>query len=282
MDRRQPPLVIVGGEDLALVLHHGGERQRLAAGAGAEIDHLLAGLGDGEQGRKLRALVLHLDHPFQESGLGMDRRALGVGGKANTQTPRRPARRLGVQIGEHGGDRLAFGFQRVYPQIERRTRSERSAFRDAIDAEGAIEAGIEPFRIIAGHIWWRAVEARAIEPRALVVGERLRRVARAVGKLGNRICVEMALVFEHAKENSARRVRAHQVGTRRAPAQRVVDEPGNGGAVAGAGEAVREAPGFQHVGRRPPLSFNGCEYVDCSGESGCWRHGKPNGMRNVV
>ena len=35
VDRRQPPLVVVGGENLPLVLHHGGERQRLAAGAGA-------------------------------------------------------------------------------------------------------------------------------------------------------------------------------------------------------------------------------------------------------
>src|SRR5207237_9926585 len=45
----------------ALAAHHRCQRQGLAAGAGAEIDHLLAGLGRGEQGRESRALVLDLD-----------------------------------------------------------------------------------------------------------------------------------------------------------------------------------------------------------------------------
>ena len=82
VDRREPALVVVGGVDLALVLHRGRQRQRLAAAAGAEIDHLLAGLGAGEQRRKLRAFVLDFDQALEIGGLGMDRRALGVGAQA--------------------------------------------------------------------------------------------------------------------------------------------------------------------------------------------------------
>ena len=82
VDRREPALVVVGGVELALVLHRRRERQRLAAGAGAEVDHLLAGLGAGKQRGKLRALVLDLDQALDEGRLGMDRRALGVGAQA--------------------------------------------------------------------------------------------------------------------------------------------------------------------------------------------------------
>ena len=48
-DRREPVAVGIVGEDLAAILHARGERQRLAAGAGAEIEHLLAGLCAGQQ-----------------------------------------------------------------------------------------------------------------------------------------------------------------------------------------------------------------------------------------
>ncbi len=61
MDRRELALVDVGGVNLAAVFHRRGERQRLAAGAGAKIDHLLAGLGAGKQRGELRALVLDFD-----------------------------------------------------------------------------------------------------------------------------------------------------------------------------------------------------------------------------
>jgi hypothetical protein len=44
------------------VAHGRAQRQRLAAGAGAEVHHHLAALGVGEQGQQLAAFVLHLDH----------------------------------------------------------------------------------------------------------------------------------------------------------------------------------------------------------------------------
>ena len=100
VDRREAPLVVVGGVELALVLHRRRERQRLAAGAGAEIDHLLAGLGVGQQRGKLRAFVLDFDQALDEGRLGMDRRAAGIGGEHDAQAVRRPARRRGRKIGE--------------------------------------------------------------------------------------------------------------------------------------------------------------------------------------
>ncbi len=183
MDRREAPLVVVGGVELALVLHHGGKRQRLAAGAGAEIEHLLAGLGAGKQRGKLRAFVLHLDHAFQEGRLGMDRRALGVGGKTDAQAPRRPARGLGAQVRQHGGGLVALSLQRIDAQVERRARGQRRALLRARVSEGARQMRVEPFRIIAGDMRRRAVRSAGIETSALVFAQRLGRILRAVGEL---------------------------------------------------------------------------------------------------
>ncbi len=45
MDRSEPALVAVGCKDLALVLHHGSQCKRFAAGAGTKVDDLFARLG---------------------------------------------------------------------------------------------------------------------------------------------------------------------------------------------------------------------------------------------
>src|SRR5689334_3306588 len=90
MDRREAALVGVGRENLALVLHHGGKRERLATRAGAEIDHLFARLRAAQRRGELRALILNLDLALQEGGLRMDRRALGVGTDLDAQAPWRP------------------------------------------------------------------------------------------------------------------------------------------------------------------------------------------------
>ncbi len=71
-------LVGVGREDLARVLHHRRQRQRLAAAARAKVDHLLAGLGTGEQRRQLRAFILDFNAALDEDGLGLDRRAFSA------------------------------------------------------------------------------------------------------------------------------------------------------------------------------------------------------------
>jgi fumarylacetoacetate (FAA) hydrolase family protein len=60
------------GDDLAAIVHQTGERQGLAAGSGAKVDHLHARVRRGELGGELRALVLHLDPAFLESGFRLD------------------------------------------------------------------------------------------------------------------------------------------------------------------------------------------------------------------
>ena len=120
MNRGEAPLVVIGGEDLALVLHHSRERQRLAAGTGAEVEHLLAGPGAGKQRGELRALILHLDEPFEIGRFGVHSRALGVRREPHAQAPGRPARRLRLEIGELLGRPLALALERVDTQIERR------------------------------------------------------------------------------------------------------------------------------------------------------------------
>ena len=55
-------------------------------------------------------------------------------------------------------------------------------------------------------------------------------------------------------------------GARGAPAQRVVDQAGDRGAVARAGEAMREAPVLQRVGRRPAARSDIGENLDGGGK----------------
>ena len=119
---------------------------------------------------------------------------------------------------------VALALERVDAQVERRARGERGALLRALVAEGAGEGGIEPFRIIAGDMRRRGGEIAGREPRALVLAQRLRREARAVGELADRLGIEPALAPEHAEHGGARRLGAHQIRARGAPAQRVVDD----------------------------------------------------------
>src|SRR5262249_7942400 len=63
--------------------------------------------------------------------------------------------------------------------------------------------------------------------------------------------VEVTLEAQHAKEDCARRAVLHDEDARGAAAQRVIDEPGNGRAVSGTGEAVGEPPVLERVGGGP-------------------------------
>ena len=64
----EPALVAVGRVDLALVLHDGGERQRLAAGAGAEVDDVLARPRIDQQGGELGASSCTSTRPLMNAG----------------------------------------------------------------------------------------------------------------------------------------------------------------------------------------------------------------------
>ena len=124
VDRREAALVEIGRVDLAALLHHGRERQRLAAGAGAEIDHLLAGLGAAQQRGELRAFVLHFDHALEKRRLGMDRRAFGV--RRPSRCAGRPATSASASTSRcaSASRRLvAVRLEGVDPQVERRARA---------------------------------------------------------------------------------------------------------------------------------------------------------------
>src|SRR5256885_2079587 len=67
---------------------------------------------------------------------------------------------------------------------------------------------------------------------------------------------------------------------RRPPRRRPI-EAGDGRAVAGAGEAMGEAPILQRVGRRAPLHLNVCKNLDGGSNTRCRRHGSPSRMRTM-
>ena len=74
MDRGEPQPVVVVGENLATVLHRGGERKCLAAAARTKVKDL-AGLfhgRGGDQGSDLRALVLDFDVALDVERIGLD------------------------------------------------------------------------------------------------------------------------------------------------------------------------------------------------------------------
>ena len=67
----------------------------------------------------------------------------------------------------------------------------------------------------------------------------------------------------------------------RAPTQRIVDQAGNRGAVTRAGEAVREPPVLERIGRRPVPRFDVGNDLDGSGEPGGGCHQMPRRMRTM-
>ena len=168
VNRGKSPLIRIGCVDLPPIFHDGREGERLAAGAGADVDDLLAGFGPAEQRCKLRAFVLHLDQAFDEARLGMDGRALGVSIKRKAQTDRRPAREHGIEVREGSAGPLPFRLERVDPQIERRAARQRRGFGYALSAEDAGEIGIEPLRVIARDPRRRTAEIGRAQPRALL------------------------------------------------------------------------------------------------------------------
>src|SRR5437762_10810914 len=89
----QAPFRRVAGNELAAVSHRRGERQRLAACAGAEIDDAHPGTRIGEKRGDLRAFVLHLDETVLEGGGAGEWHAM-----RNAQPKRRPAGRVGVDM----------------------------------------------------------------------------------------------------------------------------------------------------------------------------------------
>ena len=262
-------------------MHRRRQRERLAAGAGAQIDHVLARLCTGEQRGELRALVLHLHHALDERRLGVDRRILGIGLERDAQPERRPARRHGIEVGEQGGRLVAIALDVVDPQIKRRSARKRGTLGGALLAKHAGEIRIEPFRVIAGHPGRRTREIGRRKPRQLVRAQRLRRKASAIRQSRDGIGLELALEPQHAEQDRARARVAHDMDAGRTPAQRVIDQARERGTVARAGEPVREPPVLERIARRPVSRFDIGDDLDGGGEPGGGRHQMPRRMRRM-
>ena len=76
-----------------------------------------------------------------------------------------------------------------------------------------------------------------------------------------------ALARQHPEQHRARRVGAHDPGGRCLAAQRVVDEARDRGAVARAGEAMRQAPILQRLRGRTPPRLDVGEHFDRGGKA---------------
>ena len=272
-DRREAPRVGVGGIDLAQVLHAGGERERLAAGAGAQIEDLHAWLGAGDERGELRALVLHFHEALDIGGIGRERRRTPVGARRDPDANRRERRLCGSEIAKRGNRRLARDFKEVRAEVDRRPHGERPALVRRVRAETRLELRREPFRKIAQNMRRRVGQIRGGEARAFGFGELRRRVAFAGEQRRNSIDVEAAGLAQRAEHFGAGACFAHDPGGRAFLAQRVIDEARNRRAVAGAGEAVREAPVLHRIGRRAATRLDVGQHFDRGGDAGSGNHG---------
>src|SRR5207248_7943609 len=104
------------GDQPALVLHRGGERERLPAGAGAGVDDDVPGPRVACLGDELASFVLHLEEALLER-----REREDVGAAREGEAVLRMASGLDARAfrGERGGERLAGRLQCVGADGER-------------------------------------------------------------------------------------------------------------------------------------------------------------------
>ena len=177
---------------------------------------------------------------------------------------------------------VARGFEQVHAQVDRRALGKRPALLRGGCAEARLELGAKPFGEIPDHMRGRAGEVRGCEPRAFGFGELRRRVALAGEQRGDRLDVEVVRLSQRAQDFGARTGFAHDPGGRAFLAQRVVDEARYRRAIAGAREAVREAPVLHRVGRGPATGFDIRQNFDRGGGAGGGDHGRePLGVWSV-
>ena len=153
-DGAQAGGVVVVGVDLAGVLHGGGEGQRLAAGACANVEHLLARARRPPSARRSATL-----RPVPRTSLcrARPRPRRWVAGRAPSgagrRTPQRRQRRRHRREPRQGLQHLlAVGLERVDPEIDRRSLSASAAPSSAaVGAEHPLEGGLQPIGEVAEH-----------------------------------------------------------------------------------------------------------------------------------
>ena len=197
------------------VAHRRAQRQRLAAGAGAEVDHHLAALGVGQQRQQLAAFVLHLDLAAREDVELVQRRLA-----REAQSPGRIRRRHGLDAGLRAApactsSRLAFSVLTRRSSgagcVERLRRAARTRRRAAACSGSASQSG----RL------WRSLSGRA-------------------AAVDLRTCGQPGLFVRHsaARRKAASPCQA-RIASRRSIAPAAASAPGAG--TAGAGAARRRS-----------------------------------------
>ncbi len=243
------------GENLAAVLHRGGKRQRLAAGAGAEIEHLCPRRRTGKMGHKLGALVLDLEPALPEGRLGLDVGvAAGAFDRRDAQSVRRQRRRSRTGAAQLGRDLLAGCKQRVDAQVERRAFGKCRELGHPVAAECLLGKRAAPIGAVGPDKVRRIGKRPAGKVGELGRVEQRRREAVVMEGGVDRLAVHAGAEHQRADGERARLLRIEQPGGGAPAAQGVVDDIADRRPIAGAGEAMRQAPILQRIGGRtmPP------------------------------
>ena len=151
-------------------------------------------------------------------------------------------------------------------------------FLGPVVAESLCEVPVEPFRIIARDARRHTRHVGCVQALTFVIAQHRRTVVRAVCQFGNRVGVEPAFALEHAEQNRARRFRAHQECARSPASQRVINQTGDTGAVAGTGEAMRQTPGLERVAGRTAVGLKRLKDFNGGGKFCGGGHDKPNNI----
>ena len=140
---------------------------------------------------------------------------------------------------------------------------------------------VEPFRVVARHVWRRGADAIAIEVLALIGSQFCGGVLSAIGQFGDGLRIEATLTPEHTKKNRTRRIRSHQECARRAPTQPVVHKPRNAGPITGTSKAMRKSPCLERVRGRTTLGLDRSKYFYGGGKPCGRRHGNASRIRTM-
>ena len=167
---------------------------------------------------------------------------------------------------------LTRGLEEIGAQVDRRAVGERPALLGRVGAEGGLELRRKPFREVARDMGRSVRERGGRKPFALGFGQRGWRMSFAGEQRRNRLGVEPSGLLKGADRLGARGRLAQEPGRRTLPAQRVVDERRNRGAIAGAREAMREPPVLHGVGGGTAAGFDVAQDFDGGGDTGCGGH----------
>ena len=274
IDRRQTLAVGIMGMDLAAIVHRSRQGQRLAAGTGAEVEHLPAGRRARKERGDLRSLVLDFEPALLEAGFHLD---IGMATIALDRRDAHADRRQGARLRRKGLESrqhaLAIGFQRVDAQIKGRPIAERGRLRHPVLAEGRLEMGLQPIRDIGAHRGRGRASVVAQKTGKHFGAGKVRRetVAFKRGKKG--LGARHQRLQRGGRNQGSRALLAHACAIRAFAPKRVIDEISDRGPILGAGEAMGQPPVLQGIGDGPPARLDIGQNLDGCGQPPSKAHG---------